>query len=308
MTDKINSANERLTRAKLSLTGLSIGDSLGDRFFLDPAIAENLISERALPKSPWHYTDDTLMAMSIVSILRKYEKIDQDQLAKSFGERYDNTRGYGPAMHGLLHQFRLGEAWQDAASSLFNGRGSYGNGAAMRIAPLGAYFADDLDMAIEQAVCSAEVTHTNEEAIAGAIAVAVAAAWAWRVRENNPLPTRAEFLDLILPAIPKTEVSGKVRKALDMDKNASLEFAVAVLGNGVMVSAQDTVPLALWCAATHLNDFTEAFWLTVSALGDRDTTCAIVGGIVALSAGQKSIPKDWLCSREALPNWPFRDS
>jgi hypothetical protein len=41
-------------------------------------------------------------------------------------------------------------------------------------------------------------------------------------------------------------------------------------------------------------------WVTVAGLGDRDTTCAIVGGIVALSAGQ--VPLDWIEKREPLPD------
>jgi ADP-ribosylglycohydrolase len=43
----------------------------------------------------------------------------------------------------------------------------------------------------------------------------------------------------------------------------------------------DTVPYAIWCAARHLDDLVEALWATVSVGGDIDTTCAIVGGIVA---------------------------
>ena len=38
--------------------------------------------------------------------------------------------------------------------------------------------------------------------------------------------------------------------------------------------------------------------LTVSGLGDRDTTCAIVGGAVAL--GCKALPAKWLRPREPL--------
>ncbi|MDF2440306.1 MAG: hypothetical protein JWN98_1290, partial [Abditibacteriota bacterium] len=47
-----------------------------------------------------------------------------------------------------------------------------------------------------------------------------------------------------------------------------------------------------------------ALWLAVSGLGDRDTTCAMVGGIVALSAPD-TIPPLWRDAREALPEWPF---
>ena len=42
-------------------------------------------------------------------------------------------------------------------------------------------------------------------------------------------------------------------------------------------------------------------WQTVSALGDRDTTCAIVGGIVSLQVGQAEIPAEWRDAREPLP-------
>jgi ADP-ribosylglycohydrolase len=79
-----------------------------------------------------------------------------------------------------------------------------------------------------------------------------------------------------------------------------------VLGSGWEVTAQDTVPFVLWCAGTHLADYTEALWTTVSGLGDRDTTCAIVGGIVAAHVGLKGLPAEWLRRREPLPDWPFQ--
>jgi ADP-ribosylglycohydrolase len=44
-------------------------------------------------------------------------------------------------------------------------------------------------------------------------------------------------------------------------------------------------------------------WAAVSGLGDIDTNCAIVGGIVAMSAGADSIPADWIEAREPLPAW-----
>lgn len=68
-----------------------------------------------------------------------------------------------------------------------------------------------------------------------------------------------------------------------------------------MVALRDSGSLRLWCAARHLDHFEEALWTTVSGLGDRDTTCAMVGGIVALSAGASSTPLDRLAAREPLP-------
>ena len=67
------------------------------------------------------------------------------------------------------------------------------------------------------------------------------------------------------------------------------------------------VPFALWCAARHISDYPEALWTTVSALGDRDTTCAIVGGLVALNSGARGIPTDWLEARESLSDWETSD-
>jgi ADP-ribosylglycohydrolase len=76
--------------------------------------------------------------------------------------------------------------------------------------------------------------------------------------------------------------------------------AAKELGSGSRVISEDTVPFSVWCAARHLDSYEEALWSTVSGLGDRDTTCAIVGGIVALSAGRGSIPSAWLETRERL--------
>ena len=298
-----NTNNIRLNRAFNSLQGLSVGDAFGEKFFLHPDVAENIIASRAIPALPWYYTDDTQMALSIYWVLREYGEIKQDELAQSFARRYDSERGYGAGMQRLLLNIGDGGKWQDLSSSSFAGQGSYGNGGAMRVAPLGAFFGDDLDLVVEQAIKSAEVTHAHPEGIAGTVAVAVAAAFACKFKESNHLPNKTEFLDSILPYIPDSEVASKVRRARDLEDDISINSAAAILGNGTKVSAQDTVPFALWCAAQYLDNYEEALWLTVSGLGDRDTTCAIAGGIVALYSGVEKIPDAWLSAREALPNW-----
>jgi ADP-ribosylglycohydrolase len=308
-----------LARALTALEGLSVGDAFGERFFIRPGewsdqqlaphadIAERLIAMRALPAPPWRYTDDTEMALSVVANLRLHGGIEQDALARSFAERYDPSRGYGPAMHRLLARIRSGELWQAVAPSLFEGQGSYGNGAAMRVAPVGAFFADNLELAGEHARRSAEVTHAHPEGIAGAVAVAVAAAWAWRIGQGAA-PSFTTLLDLVLPSIPDSEVRSRIRRATELSPGAPPQIAAAMLGNGSGISAQDTVPYTLWCAASCLNDYEAALWLTASGLGDVDTNCAIVGGIVALATGEVGIPAEWRQSRERLPNWPFHDA
>ncbi len=294
----------RLERALLSLEGLSIGDALGERFFFRGTRAPGMIARRELPPRRWDYTDDTRMALSIVAILYEHGEINQDALALHFARLYieEPRRGYGAAMHHLLPDLHFGADWREAAPALFGGKGSFGNGAAMRIAPLGAYFADDLERVVAEAERSAVVTHAHPEAAAGAVAVAVAAAQAARSRDAAA-PDWRSFIDSVLPLVPQSEVRDGIQRARDLPDDAGVDEAVARLGNGSGVSAQDTVPFVLWCAARHLRDFEGAVWTTISGLGDIDTNAAMVGGIVAPAVGLEHIPPDWRDAREPLPDW-----
>jgi ADP-ribosylglycohydrolase len=295
--------DERLRRARCALEGLSVGDAFGGPYEM---VSQKTIERRAkvrwLPEAPWRFTDDTNMALSIYVILRQRGEIDQDALAQSFAENYERGRGYGPGARHILRQIRHGQPWRKAAQSVFAGTGSYGNGAAMRVAPVGAYFADDLNAMAEQARRSAEVTHIHPEGIAGAIAVAAATAWAWRLR-GGPAPARADFINYVLPSIPESDVRKGVICARDLPPDTPVEAAVQALGNGSRVSCQDTVPFVLWCAGERLGHYEEAIWLTASGGGDVDTTCAMVGGTVAMYTGEMGIPAGWVSCREPLPAW-----
>ena len=155
----------------------------------------------------------------------------------------------------------------------------------------------------DQARLSAEVTHAHVEGFAGAIAVAAAAALAWQRRASGET-LGASWIAAIRDAVPKGYTRDAVGEALDVPHDATIVVAAEALGNGSGVTAPDTVPLCLWIAAHASDGFEHALWRTVSALGDRDTTCAIVGGILALTHGREGIPLRWLQSRETLPVGP----
>jgi ADP-ribosylglycohydrolase len=289
--------DDRVRRAKLGLNGLSLGDAFGERFFDSDATIAALLKKRTLPRYPWHYTDDTVMALAIFEVLERRGYIDQDLLARAFAAKYlaDTNRGYGPGAHRILRELAKDADWREISASAFGGSGSLGNGGAMRAAPVGAYFSDDLERAAEEARRSAVITHAHPEGQAGAIAVAVAAACCAR--------GEAEAQGLIGYAIehtPDGDTRVGLRRAEQLDLNLPVEEAVNILGNGSKVTAPDTVPFTLWCARRHIGRFEEAMWQTVSGLGDRDTTCAIVGGIVALTDEGRSIPPQWYEYREPL--------
>jgi ADP-ribosylglycohydrolase len=145
------------------------------------------------------------------------------------------------------------------------------------------------------------VTHAHPEGVAGAIAVALGAAWAWR--SKTQAVSWRNFLSRVLEGVPESEVRQGLERARDlMDEDVPPEDAAEILGSGQNVTAQDTVPFVLWSAGSYLENYEEALWQTVAGLGDRDTTCAMVGGIVALS-GNTPIPSKWLSRREALPKF-----
>jgi ADP-ribosylglycohydrolase len=302
------SAATRIGLCRDSLTGLSVGDALGAMFFM-PGHSRAALAAGRPPAGPWQWTDDTEMACSIAAHLGDLGGIDQDALAEAFARRCEPHRGYGPGAVVLLHRIREGAPWRTAAGELFNGEGSCGNGAAMRVAPLGAYFAGDVLLAASEAARSAEVTHAHPEGVAGAVGVAAAAAIAAAARIAGERPAPEHFLTAVLGALDAgSEVAQGVRDALALVGGSAIEAAYE-LGNGSQAIAQDTVPFTLWVAATHLDAYPIAITTCIDAGGDIDTTAAIAGGIIAAYTGVgdrpgvRGVPATWLAAREALPGW-----
>lgn len=287
-------------RARVALEALSVADAFGEQLLhAGPAARALALNHRAAPVGRrWRWTDDTAMAISIYEELCARGAIDPGKLALRFAKRYadDNSgRGYGRGAHQVLVMIGAGVPYAQAAQSLFDGEGSRGNGGGMRAAPIGAYFAGDLDATVEHAARSAAPTHAHPDGAAGAIAVAVAAAAVF-AGERDP----SALLETVAARTPAGPTHDGLRRAVGMLSEEPVTVA-AVLGNGAHVISSDTVPFAVWCAATHLTDYAAALWACGDVGGDVDTTCAIVGGIVGGAVGMAGIPTDWHASRERLP-------
>lgn len=301
MTDNSNpilSPNhaESVTRARLSLAGLSVGDAFGEQFF---RMANTLLIQfREAPPGPWEYTDDTAMARSVVAVLGKCGTIDQDLLARYFAAEFvaQPWRGYGASMRRLLTKIDGGDYWRIAAPAMFAGNGSKGNGSAMRVGPLGGYFADCApERIVEEAIKSAEVTHTHPEALAAAAATALAAAWSWQHRSDRSDQTdHSAMLKWVARFTPESVTRERIERVAGELWDTPVDSLICTIGNGNSLLAEDTVPLCLWVAAHHPRSYEDAIWAMVSCGGDVDTNCAIVGGIVALATGRESIPREWI--------------
>jgi ADP-ribosylglycohydrolase len=275
---------ERLLQARAALDGLSVGDAFGAHANI--RFAEAPAEHRVLPNVPWRYTDDTEMACGVYEVLRDQGRIDPDQLASVFVQRYfrDRQRGYSEATQDILLAISRGVSWRQAA---------------LRVAPVGAYFAqsdsDDYSAVVEAARLSALVTHAHPEGVAGAIAVAVATAWAVK---SSLATAQRPLLDVVLDWTPQTQVRQQVAHARTLSADCSSQEAAAVLGSGS--PAYESVPFSLWCAARYGDNFAEAMWQALAGDGDRDTNCAIVGGIVGARRGQAGLLAFWLEAREPL--------
>lgn len=315
--------SDRLERARLALHGLSVGDALGETCFFSENWNALVEDPRVTAPAPWPYTDDTTMAVAIFEVLDEFGRIDQDALARRFAARYRAApwRGYGAGAHRLLTQILAGTDCRDAAATVFRG-GSFGNGSAMRVAPLAAYFAEDgYEKVAEQAVLASAVTHTHPEGIAGGVAVAVACSYAWLNRDcRGADAVKRGLFEAVLAHTPAGEVRQGIERAAAFTFDLSVEPEVRLLdhgmktvpfdmsvepvirhlGNGSRISCQDTVPFCVWIAARYLDDYQSAIVQAIRAGGDIDTNAAIVGGIVALAVQADGIPADWLAGREEL--------
>lgn len=293
----------RIARAAVALDGLSVGDALGETCFRDHNWARIQEDPHAVCEGPWPWTDDTAMALGICEVLEEHGTIDQDELARRFAVRYraQPWRGYGPGAHRLLDMVGNGHDWRTVAEAVFPG-GSYGNGSAMRIAPLAGYFAeDDYALIAREARLSAGPTHAHPEGMAGAVATAVATAYAWKHRDaRTDDATKRGLFDVVLEHTPRSDVRRGVEVASMLGFELSVETVISQVGNGRRISCQDTVPFCVWVAANHLDDYRTAIVRTIRAGGDIDTNCAIVGGIVALAVDRAGIPGEWLTGREEL--------
>jgi ADP-ribosylglycohydrolase len=286
-----------IQRAQQALCGLAVGDAFGETLFGEPKAIARRVAKRLISTArPWRWTDDTAMALSVVDVLAQCQTIEQDQLMASFVERWaaEPNRGYGQGAFTVLTRVSYGAPWRREAQRLFNGQGSFGNGAAMRAAPIGAFFADDFPRVQAEAIRSAETTHMHADGIAGAVAVAIAAACATRGMANTAL------LSEVLRWTPPGHVHQRLQRAAEIPIDAQLANVADELGTGLDVAAHDTVPFCLWVAARHWHCYEDALWTAAGQPGDRDTLAAIVGGIVVMVPGTE-IPVLWQAATEQLP-------
>ncbi|XP_071476873.1 ADP-ribosylhydrolase ARH3-like [Diadema antillarum] len=275
------------------------------------------------------YTDDTAMARSVAqSLIDNRGKLNGSDLAKKFAAEYIQSpnRGYGADVISILKP--LGEDLDDVyqpARTQFGGSGSYGNGGAMRVAPVGLCPADNFDQMIEAARQSAQLTHANAKGYNGAILQCLAVHLALH---SDPSSFDANtFVDRLLEVMEKEEVvavppEAKVSRKGDgtpeqdeakvycqklrlmktlLKENADIKRIAAELGNEIL--AHKSVPAAVYSflrcqkpvRGIDLSCALERTVMYAIALdGDTDTIGSMAGAIAGAFYGIESVPSGWL--------------
>jgi poly(ADP-ribose) glycohydrolase ARH3 len=265
------------------LLGLALGDALGAPFEgSPPGVGPPLEALFDGPPPVLGYTDDTEMAIGVAESIVEAGNIDPGDMARRFVENYHPWRGYGPGTVAVLELIRKGVHWEQANRAVFPG-GSFGNGAAMRSAPMGLFIRNDMDR-LRQAVRRASaVTHAHVLAQEGAflIAAAVASAAGGEGRE--------ETLDRLRGLSMAGEYAEKLAAVASLLKrDPPIGEVIRTLGTGV--AALMSVPTALYAFLRHGGDYQDTVRYCISLGGDTDTIAAMAGAITGAHLGAGGLP------------------
>lgn len=270
------------------------------------------------------YTDDTQMTLALAQSIIDAGRVDPMYTARLYAAFFDMARGYGGMTINVLCHLRQtqGFDWQTAASRYIPGLGSFGNGAAMRISPVGiAYRNAPLDV-LHRAVRNACVpTHTHPVAIDGAFVMAAAIGW---LIHRTPAVTYVEkrtlqhdLLDYLTGIAHTEDMRGKLqllaRRLVYMpepiaswetyltspawQKECALQLELAE-GNPFQIKADSAVAVALSAFLHHGTQSCphahNAFVAACHYGGDTDTIAAMAGACWGALHGYEELPKHWL--------------
>lgn len=221
------------------MLGAIAGDMIGSVYEFDNRRTKDfpLFSEDTT------FTDDTILSVAVADALMNGS--DYAQSFKNYYQRYPNPTGsYGA---------RFSQWASSSSSAPYN---SWGNGAAMRVSPVG-FACETLPAVLQEAERTAAVTHNHPEGIKGAQATATA-------------------IFLARTGQSKAEIRTYVTEQFGYDLSRTVdEIRPSYTFDE---SCQGTVPEAI-TAFLEATDFEDAIRNAVSLGGDSDTLTCITGGI-----------------------------
>jgi poly(ADP-ribose) glycohydrolase ARH3 len=275
---------DTLSKFKGCMLGLGLGDALGAPYegsgMGSTDRVERLLSE--LPET-LRYTDDTEMAIGVVESLSELGRFDPDHMAHRFAANCDPTRGYGRGALVVLELVRQGTPWRDVSLRVFP-EGSFGNGAAMRAAPIGLAYANDTEELIRVTRTASSITHANPLAQEGALMITLTTVCALKgfsvaetlqvLEHALEIPDYLHALEVIRDLLVTEPDAGEVIKKL-----------------GTSVRALESVPTAVYAYLKYGDDYLRTISFCVSLGGDTDTTASMAGALSGARMGEAALPQ-----------------
>lgn len=277
-----------------ALSGLAIGDSLGDAARKPENRANYGITTDFNKGASWS-TDDTEFALlTAKTLIGCGGKLTSDIVVKAWLEDV-----------AVQDEFKRGGASEiEAANNLRKGirpplSGKYNafhmsDGSAMRIGPVGIICAGDPERAAAMAEIDASVSHYRD-GIWGAQAVAVAVSMAMVDA------TMEEIFDAIMKVIPEESwFHHAMNRAFEIVDNANGSILDAwmplhdELYTSSWATTAEALPSAFACLRMRNETFREGVVLAANFARDADTIGAVAGAILGAKYGASSIPAHWV--------------
>jgi poly(ADP-ribose) glycohydrolase ARH3 len=280
------SLEDRLVGA---LVGTALGDAVGAPFegVTAPDVGE--LDARLVGDDRLRWTDDTHMALALASSLVATDgRVDAQHLGDTFARAYADEpwRGYGPGPPQVFAQAARGKSYVVAATALFGGAGSLGNGGAMRAAPAAIVGYPDLEEVARTARAQAAVTHAHPEGQDGAVLIAGAICMTVGAAELSIAPVDA--IEQVGQVLRTEEMSNRLA-ALIESVRAGTSLDAAVGGRAPDVTAAGSVPAAIASFLLGGGSVVDVIRSAVLLGGDTDTVAAMAGALGGASYGASSI-------------------
>lgn len=254
------------------MLGTIVGDVIGS-YWESPKKTDIPFNFPIKPSTLYRFTDDTVCTMAVWDWL--LQSGGEDSLSPYMAEwvsRYPN-RGYGKRF----------KHWLENGQQPYE---SFGNGAAMRCAPI-ALYATTPEQVKEWAEKSAVISHNHPEAI---VYTQVTALVGFYLRQGRQPADILQQLQGEFPSLPlwnkEFSLFGGIfttqSRPKDLAKNYRFTSRIS-----------DTVLSAL-CCLNYARDFQSGIRSAIALGGDADTLASITGAWLECRYGADSIPPNWL--------------
>ncbi len=285
-----------IDKFKGMLIGGGIGDAIGELAAVH--IAKESLQDWLDEGDTLRYTDDTAMSIGLSEALIEAQGVKEEIIGKKFQKNYakEPWRSYSPstpAIFAKVKRFQIN--YSDAARQLYDGKGSLGNGAAMRIASLGALYRNS-EKIREYSEVSAKVTHSHPLGIDGACIISYAVGKLVNINPNEKFPLN-DFISGIVNFAKSKEMRAKIVKVVELLADNKSEAHAA---NELKLSQRvdETIPFAIFSFLKNKNSFKDCLFCAVLNGGDQDTLGAIACNLSGAYLGFEKIPEDWVSRLE----------